>query len=366
MPPIRPRTMMLSFFFVPTVISFDTILPKWLILPSNGRDGDGSTIPRCVFSPPEKIAYYFTVNFTYYHVVFLCPVLIIDPSSQLTYSLIVVANLGRVSTLLDDPARLCAYTEGTVYLQMAPLRVEGPFNPTMVMRGGGERGGGAPFAAQHVAGVDRRVTVVDLLNNNLKKELTLPWSQVGVPQCGRKPSLPCGNRQGLSFHVNHPCFGWDAGFPFVCRARSCSSCVIAFAVLLTFAELIRDAPGRREEVTSGSSPPLPLPFPLASFFRVSFKSLRRGLLLHSCCNSTSESCRINGFMYFPHQPSLSIYKVQDGGSHALRQTNRPVDHSYGSQRAKNEAPQSTSTVHRVLRSSVCRQYVSDWLAGHMP
>lgn len=105
---------------------------------------------------------------------------IVDPPSQLTYSLIVVAYYGRVSTLLDDPARMCAYTEGTVYVQTAQLGVTHDFNLTAAVRGGGGSGVGAPFGVEHVAGADRRVTVVDLLNNNLKRELTLTWSQVRI------------------------------------------------------------------------------------------------------------------------------------------------------------------------------------------
>lgn len=90
-------------------------------------------------------------------------------SEHSTFSVIVVADHDRVSTLFDDPARVCAFTEGLVYVQMAPLKVDNVFDRSA---------GWAPFYAAHPAGVDRRLTVVDLLNNNLDKELRLTREQV--------------------------------------------------------------------------------------------------------------------------------------------------------------------------------------------
>lgn len=91
---------------------------------------------------------------------------------QLTYSVIVVANHDRVSTLLDDPARVCAYTEGAVYVQQAPLYIYEYFDFTAAAEGDGGVGA-SPFGVRHVTGADRHVTVVDLVNNRLRKELSL-------------------------------------------------------------------------------------------------------------------------------------------------------------------------------------------------
>lgn len=89
-------------------------------------------------------------------------------SGQLTYSVVRVSNR-HVTTLFDNPARLCAFTEGLVYMQMVESNVDEKFNDTA---------GWAPFFAKHPADVDRRVTVIDLQNNDRKIELSLTEEQV--------------------------------------------------------------------------------------------------------------------------------------------------------------------------------------------